>query len=139
MSRDAQVGCRAFMLITSTARELLVVHQRKARPTEWTLPGGRVADGESPSDGAVREVAEEIGLRVRAKQALVIDFAGDHLAFVFEGPVISQEPDIRLQADELDNWAWIPLRKADQLLKWRQADRVRRALRGSLSYQELAA
>lgn len=37
---------------------------------EWELPGGRLEIGESPEQCAEREVAEETGLRVRARRLL---------------------------------------------------------------------
>lgn len=33
-------------------------------PNHWTLPGGRVETGESPEQALVREVKEELGIKL---------------------------------------------------------------------------
>lgn len=43
------------------ATEILLVHRPKY--DDWTFPKGKLAPGESHADGALREVAEETGLR----------------------------------------------------------------------------
>jgi 8-oxo-dGTP diphosphatase len=44
---------------------------RRTRPPQvarrWELPGGKVHPGESPDDALVREIAEELGCRVRVR------------------------------------------------------------------------
>ena len=50
-------------------REIAVVHRPKY--DDWTLPKGKLDDGESWQDAAVREVEEETGFRVQLG-----DFAG---------------------------------------------------------------
>lgn len=45
----------------SDGRVLLIRHSYRER---WGLPGGLLNKGEEPGDGAVREVAEEVGLAV---------------------------------------------------------------------------
>lgn len=42
----------------------------RAHPGQWALPGGRLETGESPLDGALRELHEELGLEL-APNALV--------------------------------------------------------------------
>src|SRR4051794_4114903 len=43
-----------------------LVGLRRDRTPPWVFPGGKVEPAESPADAAVREVAEETGLRVQA-------------------------------------------------------------------------
>lgn len=42
-------------------RVVLLKNERE----EWELPGGRIEDGETPAGCLVREVEEELGVRVR--------------------------------------------------------------------------
>jgi 8-oxo-dGTP pyrophosphatase MutT (NUDIX family) len=44
------------------ARQYLLVEARR-RPGVWVLPKGHVESGETPAETAVREVAEEAGVR----------------------------------------------------------------------------
>lgn len=59
----------------------------------WEVPGGYVEPGESPLDGAVRELWEELGVPVRPGRLLTVDWAprdgeGDKLLFLFAcGPL----------------------------------------------------
>jgi 8-oxo-dGTP pyrophosphatase MutT (NUDIX family) len=50
-------GGAAFLLCRRASR--LTRH-----PGQWALPGGRIDDGETPLDGALRELDEELGLRL---------------------------------------------------------------------------
>lgn len=88
----------------------------------WSLPKGHVEDGETPEDTAVREVAEETGIRGRVVAPLgTIDFwfvADDrrvhktvhHYLLLAEGGELS-DADI-----EVSEVAWVPLTQlADRL------------------------
>lgn len=45
----------------------------------WEFPGGKVEPGESPEQAAVREVAEETGMRIRLQESLgTVDHAYSH-------------------------------------------------------------
>jgi 8-oxo-(d)GTP phosphatase len=48
--------------------EVAIIH--RPRYGDWTLPKGKLAAGESEVDGAIREVLEETGFRIRLGRAL---------------------------------------------------------------------
>ena len=53
-----------IILINAEAKVLLQLRCEDERlyPNRWTLPGGKVEEGESPEQAIVREVKEELGL-----------------------------------------------------------------------------
>jgi 8-oxo-dGTP pyrophosphatase MutT (NUDIX family) len=55
---------RPCLLLTRRARSL------RAHAGQWALPGGRREAGETPADGALRELAEEVGLVLGAGTVL---------------------------------------------------------------------
>ena len=77
-----RVGAAA--LITDERGRVLLVRHTYGRKN-WELPGGVVEQGESPMDGAVREVQEETGLSVAPTQltGIYYDPDADFLHFVF--------------------------------------------------------
>jgi 8-oxo-dGTP diphosphatase len=86
---------------TSAGRRLAVVH--RARRDDWTLPKGKLHDGEGWQEAARREIAEETGCLVRLTR-----FAGAKLH------VDRPEPKLTLVADdgEVDEIAWLSRREA---------------------------
>lgn len=52
----------AALMLENTSGELLIV-KANYKPY-WTLPGGIVDDNETPKQAVIREVQEEVGLRV---------------------------------------------------------------------------
>ena len=83
----------------------------------WQFPGGHAEDGESPHQTAVREVLEEVGPSINVTRLLVlnteVDAQGlaDTFCFIFLGTYDGQTP-IVLQADELAEFAWVPVEEA---------------------------
>lgn len=56
-------GGAAFLLCRRTSR-------LSSHPAQWALPGGRLDPGETPVDAALRELDEEVGVRLPASAVL---------------------------------------------------------------------
>lgn len=101
----------------------------------WDLPGGYVESGETPTQAAVREVQEELGIKPPIGALLVADWApaaseGDKLLFVFDGGVLASEyrDRIELEAAEIAGYAFHDPDLVDTLLIPRLARRVKAAI-----------
>lgn len=62
--RALRVPCVGAVIRDSDGRLLLVRRARPPAAGRWSLPGGRVDDGETPEQALAREVSEETGLQV---------------------------------------------------------------------------
>lgn len=88
----------------------------------WLLPGGVTEADESPRECAEREAGEEVGLTVTATALLVVHWlppAGPRrgaFAFVFDCGTVADGDTVRLQTEELDDYAFLPLERAASLM-----------------------
>ena len=95
---------------SSSGSEIAVVHRR--RYNDWTLPKGKLKEGESWPDAALREVAEETGY-----DAKIIGFAGAIAYDTDKGPKVVRfwhmmplgEPRTQID-DEVGEVVWLPLK-----------------------------
>ena len=63
----------AYAVCIEDGRVLLALHVSPTGETTWTLPGGRVEQGEDPFDTVIREVAEETGCKAVVERLLGVD------------------------------------------------------------------
>jgi 8-oxo-dGTP diphosphatase len=122
-------------LITGTSGWPLMVKPNYR--DHWQLPGGILEHGEPPHVGCAREIEEEVGLTIGPGRLLALSWAapdGDRprsfLFFVFDGGEIGPDTEITLQAEELEDWAFIdPAELASYVPPFIEA-RIRGALEG---------
>lgn len=120
----------AAVLLLRDRRVLMV------RPTYknfWDLPGGYVEAGESPRGAAVREVQEELGIKVAISSLLVVDWApvegeGDKILFIFLGPKLNDSAQFKLATDEILEVRYVGNDELDALTIPRLARRIRHAM-----------
>jgi 8-oxo-dGTP diphosphatase len=98
---------------------VLVVH--RPRYDDWSLPKGKLEDGESWEEAALREVQEETGVGGRLVRELDDDHYIDRKGrpkrvrwWLMEAVAIDgHEPD-----REVDEVRWVPLEQAGRLLSY---------------------
>lgn len=94
------------LLVDAAGRVLLFAGTDPARPghSYWFTPGGGLQPGESPADGAARELAEETGLRLTPAE-LGPPVWAETIEFPFDGVWYRQEQEfflVRVAAWEVD-------------------------------------
>lgn len=103
----------AGALFLDEAGRLLVVEP--AYKPNWEVPGGVVELNESPRQGCMREVKEELGLERPLPQLLCVDYLPESeqkteaIIFIFLGGVLTEAEieAIRLPAEELRSYAFV--------------------------------
>lgn len=103
----------------------------------WEIPGGIVEPNESPQEACEREVKEETGLSIKARQLLVFDFRskegfkGDGIMMVFLGGVLTDNEisRIKLPTEELSEFRFVPIEEATKLVTERLVKRLPKVLK----------
>lgn len=112
----------------SGAHEVLLVH--RPRYDDWTLPKGKNHPGEGDEDAALREVAEETGLRCELGRELPSSRYRDQKG----RPKVVRYWAMRALSgsfrphDEVDYARWVPLSDAAAALTYARDREILRAL-----------
>ena len=112
--------------------EVLLVH--RPRYDDWTVPKGKLDAGEAHADAALREVAEETGLRCTLGTELPSTSYRDrkgrpkHVRYWAVTPVAGGFTP----TDEVDEIRWLPLDEARDRLSYERDKPVLDALRGAV-------
>ncbi|GAA2422803.1 NUDIX domain-containing protein [Streptomyces macrosporus] len=131
----AETVAAGVLLFDEEGRVLLVDPTYKPG---WEFPGGVVEPGEPPARAGVREVAEELGLRLdAAPRLLVVDWEAPRppghggLRLLFDGGLLTAAAahDMLLPGAELRGWRFVTEEEAAGLLPPVRMDRLRWALR----------
>ena len=102
----------ASALITDGAGRALLVKPNYR--DHWSLPGGILEHGEPPQAGCAREVLEELGLPITPSSLLVLHWTPPDderprpfVFFVFDGGELDPGTPVKLQEEELDDYAFV--------------------------------
>jgi 8-oxo-dGTP diphosphatase len=100
------------------AVEVVLVH----RPAydDWTFPKGKLDDGETEADAALREVEEETGLRARLGRELMTTSYRDSRGRPKTVRYWAMTPvaGALRPANEIDDARWVPLDEAARMLSY---------------------
>jgi 8-oxo-dGTP pyrophosphatase MutT (NUDIX family) len=103
---------------TPQGLEVVLVH----RPAydDWGLPKGKLEEGESPEQAALREVEEETGLRCRLGGELPTTTYndGEGRSKLVRYWAMTQAGGELAAAHEVDDTRWVPLEKARRRLTY---------------------
>ena len=99
-------------------RLLLVRRGHGPAAGEWSIPGGRVEQGETLAEAVVRELAEETGLEGVADRFVgwVERIAADHHFVILDFAVTVLDPRDPVAGEDAAEAAWVPL---DEVGEWR--------------------
>ncbi|MHB8584241.1 MAG: NUDIX hydrolase [Thermoplasmatota archaeon] len=97
---------------------LMVQASRGFTKGTWNMPGGFVQYGETPEEATLREVMEEVGLKISDLRLLCVStrrFSGPYFmrAHVFEARASSEE--VKLEPTEIETSTWMRIAEARAL------------------------
>jgi len=122
-------GPRAGLLIHRDDSILLVQQYRQLiNGLSWEISGGKIDEGETPEEAAIREGIEETGLRCRELSPLLYYLPGmdtfDNPTHVFSSSCFELVPDAEIDEREVVQIAWFPLKQCLDMIRNREIQDV---------------
>jgi len=117
-------------IIIKDKKILLIKRSSKERvfPGCWASSGGKVDEGETPEQTAIRETKEEVGLEFEPKELIKTGpytvGTNEMILYRFYG---NWSGDIKIQEDEADDWGWFSYGEAINLelaFDWREVIKI---------------
>jgi len=94
--------------------KLLLLYRKDEE--HWEVPGGKVEEGESPTQAAVREVEEEIGVDVELEKPFYTgEFMKDGEMYLWHGYIASTEDEPDIQEEKFSELEWIDEERLDEI------------------------
>lgn len=104
----------AMTIVCNGAGEVLLVKAVYRR--HWGFPGGWLEPGESPGEGAQREIREETGVVLKQAPTLVTTIAGKrHFGYMFAGIIDESAGVAATTAWEIGSTTWVRPENAVEL------------------------
>lgn len=102
----------ANALILNKSRYALLIHNIKNGQNRFEFPGGKVKENENLEESVIREVEEELGIKIKVRKVGGRKIFGDYptetpegefLCRTYHAEIISGEPEI-MEKDKADYW-----------------------------------
>jgi len=107
-------GC----VIANSKNEILLIHRNNGKFNHWELPGGKVEVGEEEEATAIRELHEELGVKVKVIKYLGMteftDSNGEFIYTWFLGEIIEGNPGVK-EPDVFDNFGYFSIDRLGKL------------------------
>ena len=111
-----------MVVIRNSKGEFLMQKRVKSKGGDWGVTGGHPKSGETPLEGIVTEVKEELGLNFRQEEFIEYDSGCDgkdcyKMYFITKDIDIE---DIKIQKEELSEVRWFSMEELNNMVKTKE-------------------
>jgi len=112
MAPGPRIPCVGAVVHDDAGRLLVIRRGQPPALGSWSVPGGRLNDGESPQDGCAREVLEETGLDVEVGELVgtverAAPAGGTYVIDDYRATVRAGRPQLLRAGDDAADARWV--------------------------------